>query len=97
MTLAISLPGSTIALASTSFAVDLMRQGQPLSEASVSISLTMPEMVMPDNSFSLQPVPGQPGRFQGEGVFTMTGKWDIAAIAQVASTSIRAHRPVEAH
>lgn len=97
LALAISPPGSTTALASTSFAVDLTRRGQPVSEASVSISLTMPEMWMPDNRFALHPVPGLAGHFEGEGVFTMKGKWDIEGIADVGSTSIRAHRPTEAN
>lgn len=56
--------------------------GLPLEGAEVRFDLTMPEMEMPLNRFDAVAVPGQPGRYRGEGSFTMGGLWQIEATAR---------------
>lgn len=61
--------------------------GLPLEGAEVRFDLTMPEMVMPLNRFDAKPVAGQPGRYRGEGSFTMGGHWLIEATARYGQQS----------
>jgi len=52
--------------------------GQPVSDASISLDLTMPEMWMPPNQVNL--TAGEAGKYQGNGFFTMRGLWRIEVI-----------------
>ncbi len=52
-------------------------QGKPLSDASVTLSLTMPGMKHGANEVSLRPV--APGVYEGHGVLVMPGRWQAAA------------------
>ena len=54
--------------------------GQPVSDATISLNLTMPAMWMPPNQFSLQPASN--GRYSGSGRFTMRGEWRIEVVIQ---------------
>ena len=63
----------------TDFIVNLSdSSGQPVSDATISLDLTMPEMWMPPNQLNL--VAGQPGNYQGSGYFTMRGLWLLEVI-----------------
>ncbi len=52
--------------------------GQPVSDAVISLDLTMPSMWMPPNRLDLQP--GTQGAYQANGRFTMRGMWLIEVI-----------------
>lgn len=52
--------------------------GQPVSDAIISLDLTMPEMWMPPNQVSL--AAGDAGQYQASGYFTMRGLWRIEVI-----------------
>jgi hypothetical protein len=52
--------------------------GQPVSDATIGLDLTMPEMWMPPNQLNL--VAGGGGKYQASGYFTMRGLWRIEVI-----------------
>jgi hypothetical protein len=52
--------------------------GQPVSDATLSLDLTMPEMWMPPNQVNL--AAGEAGSYQASGYFTMRGLWRIEVI-----------------
>jgi hypothetical protein len=52
--------------------------GQPISDATISLDLTMPEMWMPANLLNL--AAADPGKYQASGYFTMRGLWRIEVI-----------------
>jgi hypothetical protein len=52
--------------------------GQPVSDATISLDLTMPEMWMPANQVTL--TAGEAGKYQASGYFTMRGLWRIEVI-----------------
>ena len=52
--------------------------GQPVTDASVNLDLSMPSMPMPANQISAQPFGD--GRYVGAGYFTMRGGWRIEVI-----------------
>jgi len=52
--------------------------GQPISDATISLDLTMPAMPMPVNKLSMDPV--SVGKYQASGYFTMRGLWRIEVI-----------------
>lgn len=80
----------------TRFEVELLgADGHPLEGARVEFDLTMPDMEMPLNRFAAKAVPGVPGRYRGEGTFTMKGKWRIEAIARQGDAVARAERIVQ--
>jgi hypothetical protein len=54
--------------------------GQPVSDASVVLDLTMPEMPMPSNQVEAKYTDA--GLYQGPGRFTMRGWWRIEVIIQ---------------
>ena len=49
--------------------------GKPVSDATISLDLTMPEMWMPANQVSL--AASEAGKYQASGYFTMRGLWRI--------------------
>ena len=49
--------------------------GTPVSDATISLDLTMPEMWMPANQVSL--AASEAGKYQASGYFTMRGLWRI--------------------
>ncbi len=53
-------------------------KGQPVTDAKVSLNLTMPAMWMPTNTPSAQHVGN--GRYHATGLFTMRGLWRIEVI-----------------
>ena len=54
-------------------------QGQPLSNARVSVDLSMPSMPMPDNKTFLRET--GPGTYMGTVRFTMSGAWTATVTA----------------
>jgi hypothetical protein len=52
--------------------------GKPVSDATISLDLTMPEMWMPANQVTL--TAGEAGKYQASGYFTMRGLWRIEVI-----------------
>ncbi len=52
--------------------------GQPVTDANISLDLTMPSMYMPPNNFALEA--GSGGNYQSSGRFTMRGQWRIEVI-----------------
>jgi hypothetical protein len=52
--------------------------GQPVSDATISLDLTMPEMRMPPNQLNL--AADKTGKYQASGYFTMRGLWRIEVI-----------------
>ena len=52
--------------------------GKPISDATISLDLTMPEMWMPANQVTL--TAGEAGKYQASGYFTMRGLWRIEVI-----------------
>jgi hypothetical protein len=64
---------------STDFVVNLTdANGQPVSDATISLDLTMPEMWMPPNQLNM--VAGDAGKYQASGYFTMRGLWRIEVV-----------------
>ena len=64
---------------STEFTVTLTDvSGQPVSDATVSLDMTMPGMWMPANQPAL--VAGEPGQYTGSSIFTMRGLWRIEVL-----------------
>jgi hypothetical protein len=64
---------------STNFVVNLTdASGQPVSDATIGLDLTMPEMWMPPNQLNM--VAGDAGKYQASGYFTMRGLWRIEVI-----------------
>lgn len=91
-------PSGTVIHEPTRFEVEVLGpEGRPLEGAQVEFDLTMPAMEMPLNRFAAPPVPGQPGRYRGEGTFTMKGEWQIEAIARHGSEIATARRIVQVH
>ncbi len=77
----------------TRFEVEIVgSDGRPVEGAAVEFDLTMPAMEMPLNRFAAPAVPGAPGRYRGEGTFTMKGEWRIEAIARLGDAGARADR-----
>ena len=71
---------------STRFEVTLAGvNGEEISDASISLDLTMPGMMMPPNQISLEPM--QAGMYQGSGLFTMGGPWRIEVIITSGGTT----------
>jgi hypothetical protein len=64
-------------------------QGQVISDASVMLDLTMPEMPMPSNQVAAKYT--ENGLYQGTGRFTMRGLWRIVVIIQRGSEKISAY------
>ena len=63
----------------TTFGVSLSdSSGKPISDATVSLDLTMPEMPMPANQVTL--AGDNSGKYQASGYFTMRGLWRIEVI-----------------
>ena len=63
----------------SSFVVTLTdASGQPVSDATTSLDLTMPEMRMPANQVTL--AASEAGKYQAGGYFTMRGLWRIEVI-----------------
>jgi hypothetical protein len=63
----------------TNFVVNLTdASGQPVSDATISLDLTMPEMWMPPNQLNM--VAGDAGKYQASGYFTMRGLWRIEVV-----------------
>jgi hypothetical protein len=60
--------------------------GQAVSDATISLDLTMPEMPMPNNQVEAKYA--QDGLYQGAGRFTMRGWWRIEVIIQRGSEKI---------
>ena len=58
-------------------------KGQPVTDAGITLDLTMPSMPMPSNKITLQH--NAQGRYQGQGRFTMRGGWRIEVIVQRGS------------
>jgi len=54
--------------------------GKPVSDATVTLDLTMPGMYMPPNS--LQAQPADSGKYHADGRFTMRGPWRIEVIIE---------------
>lgn len=52
--------------------------GQPVSDATISLDLTMPAMPMPPNQLNM--VAGEAGKYHAAGYFTMRGLWRIEVI-----------------
>ncbi|MCX6080294.1 MAG: FixH family protein [Chloroflexi bacterium] len=52
--------------------------GQPVSDAAISLDLTMPSMWMPPNQLTMEPISN--GDYQAAGRFTMRGMWRIEVI-----------------
>jgi hypothetical protein len=52
--------------------------GKPVSDATISLDLTMPEMWMPANQVTL--AAADAGKYQASGYFTMRGLWRIEVI-----------------
>jgi hypothetical protein len=52
--------------------------GQPVSDAAISLDLTMPAMPMPSNQLDM--TAGEPGKYHASGYFTMRGLWRIEVI-----------------
>jgi hypothetical protein len=52
--------------------------GQPVSDATISLDLTMPAMPMPPNQLNM--VAGEAGQYHAAGYFTMRGLWRIEVI-----------------
>ena len=52
--------------------------GKPVSDATISLDLTMPEMWMPPNQLNM--VAGDAGKYQASGYFTMRGLWRIEVV-----------------
>lgn len=89
-------PSGTVIHAPTRFEVDVFRpDGRPLEGARVAFDLTMPDMEMPLNRFEAPAVPGEPGRYRGEGTFTMKGRWQIEAVARHQGAVSTARRIVQ--
>lgn len=66
---------------STEFFVTLAdSNGQPVSDASITLDMTMPGMWMPTNQPALEA--GEPGQYSGSGIFTMRGLWRIEVIIE---------------
>ena len=59
--------------------------GQAISNAAISLDLTMPGMMMPPNQFSLEPAGS--GNYHASGRFTMRGPWRIEVIISMAGKS----------
>ena len=59
--------------------------GQAISDAKISLDLTMPSMPMPSNQLTAGP--GLNGKYQAEGFFTMRGGWRIEVIITRAGQS----------
>jgi len=53
-------------------------KNQPVSDAAISLDLTMPEMWMPPNQLNM--VSGDAGKYEASGYFTMRGLWRIEVI-----------------
>ena len=65
--------------APTNFVVNLAdASGQPVSDASIGLDLTMPSMWMPPNQLDMKA--GAAGKYQASGYFTMRGLWRIEVI-----------------
>jgi hypothetical protein len=65
----------------SNFAVTLMdEQGQAVTDAKVSLDLTMPEMWMPPNKLEAQHAGN--GQYLATGRFTMRGLWQIEVIIE---------------
>jgi hypothetical protein len=63
----------------TTFGVSLSdSSGKPISDATVSLDLTMPDMPMPANQVTL--AGDNSGKYQASGYFTMRGLWRIEVI-----------------
>jgi hypothetical protein len=52
--------------------------GKAISDATINLNLTMPEMWMPPNNLTMQPV--SDGKYHAAGRFTMRGLWQIEVI-----------------
>jgi YtkA-like len=63
--------------------------GQPVSDASVMLDLTMPAMPMPSNQVVAKYTDS--GLYQGAGRFTMRGLWRIVVIIQRGGEKITAY------
>ena len=66
----------------------LDENGQAVSDASVSLDLTMPSMYMPPNKFAAKYT--ENGVYHGSGRFTMGGLWRIEVIVQRGSEKVSA-------
>ena len=63
----------------TNFVVSLAdASGQPVSDATIGLDLTMPSMWMPPNQLDMKA--GAAGKYQASGYFTMRGLWRIEVI-----------------
>lgn len=63
----------------STFVVNLAdSNGQPISDATISLDLTMPSMWMPANQVNL--AAADAGKYQASGYFTMRGLWRIEVI-----------------
>ena len=66
----------------TPFAIEIYdAHGQPVKEAALRLSLTMPAMPMPPNH---PKVTWSEGAYRGSAVFTMAGAWQVQAIMERA-------------
>ncbi len=80
VTLALS-PYPPKSFSQTDFSVTLKDEnGQPVTDAAISLDLTMPEMPMPSNVVEVKP--DAEGIYQSPGRFTMRGWWRIEVIIQ---------------
>lgn len=69
------------AFSATTFDITLTdEKGAPVSDAIVSLDLTMPSMFMPANRPVAQSLGG--GKYRASGRFTMRGGWQIAVIIE---------------
>jgi hypothetical protein len=80
VTVALS-PYPPVGFQPATFDVTLTDQaGKPVTNATVTLDLTMPGMWMPPNS--LQAQPADSGAYQADGRFTMRGLWRIEVIIE---------------
>lgn len=69
------------AFSATTFDIAITdEKGAPVSDAQVSLDLTMPSMFMPANKPLAQSLGG--GKYRATGRFTMRGGWQIAVIVE---------------
>ncbi len=89
VTLALS-PYPPVGFQQASYVVTLKDEnGQSVSDASVMLDLTMPEMPMPSNKVVAKYTDS--GLYQGSGRFTMRGLWRIVVIIQRGGEKINAY------
>ncbi len=80
VTLALT-PYPPVSFQTTTFDITITdERGNAISDAQVSLDLTMPSMWMPSNKPQAQSLGA--GRYQAAGRFTMRGAWQIAVIVQ---------------